>query len=144
MTQKNLNDTEQKAFDHANDGIRLGTEAKHVEALEQWKLAYELVDRGNDVDEDLTQWVRSGYGAALYDAAAYETAIEVSEKTLQWSEAQKSILSPLTIARAHLALGRPEAATPFLRSIHSRIGVEFFAQFEANHNDAIQAAISGK
>ncbi|WP_192814145.1 hypothetical protein [Nitratireductor pacificus] len=135
-----LKPTEQAAFDRANRGIELGVDAKHAQSLEEWRAATEIVGSG-DVREDLAQWVKSGYGAALYDTGAYAEAIEIALETLQWSEAQRSVLSLLTVARSQLALGYTDAAKPYLQKIHERIGADIYEQFEDDKHATIRSAL---
>ncbi|OCP01100.1 MULTISPECIES: hypothetical protein [unclassified Ensifer] len=145
MTKKRatpMSPHERQAYDHARNGIRLGTEAKYTEAVEAWRLASDIAD-AHLAFTDMYYWIKSGYGAALCDAGRYRESIAVSMLSRELTLERRQPLSSLSIARSFLALAEGEAAAPHLRDVHNLIGDAIFEQFDQDLEADVHAAIAG-
>lgn len=132
---------EREAFDQANEGIRLGAAGDHLHAVKHWEKASRIADeylQGTDIGF----WIKSGYGAALFDADRYGESITASESARPWCLGHGQPLASLSIARSYLALGQAGKARAYLREIHSLIGNEIFSAFKDSDEASIRNALS--
>ncbi|UGX87167.1 hypothetical protein [Phyllobacterium meliloti] len=136
-----MNPTERQAFDQANEGIRLGAIGNHLLAVKHWEKASRIADELLP-QTDINFWIKSGFGAALFDADRFDESIAISQMARDWCLGHKQPLASLSIARSYLALGQTTAATTYLREIHSLIGNDIFAAFNDSDEVKIRAALS--
>jgi tetratricopeptide (TPR) repeat protein len=135
-----MNPMQRQAFDQANEGIRLGAIGEHPFAVRHWEKASLIADE-HLPGEDINFWIKSGFGAALFDAGRYDESIRVSQMARDWCLAHKQPLASLSIARSYLALGQDKDATAYLREIHRLIGDDIFAAFKDSDEVKIHAAL---
>lgn len=132
---------EREAFDQANEGIRLGAAGDHLHAVKHWEKASRIADEHLQ-GSDINFWIKSGYGAALFDVDQYDESIATSEIARQWCLGHGQPLASLSIARSYLALGQTATARPYLREIHSLIGNDIFPVFKDSEAENIRNALS--
>lgn len=132
---------EREAFDQANEGIRLGAAGDHLHAVKHWEKASRIADEHLQ-GTDINFWIKSGYGAALFDVDQYHESIATSETARPWCLGHGQPLASLSIARSYLALGQTGNARPYLREIHSLIGTEIFSAFKDSDEANIRKALS--
>ncbi|MBA8880807.1 tetratricopeptide repeat protein [Phyllobacterium myrsinacearum] len=136
-----MNLIERQAFEQANEGIRLGAIGDHTLAVKHWEKASRIADE-HLPGADINFWIKSGFGAALFDAKRYEESIAMSQIARDWCLSHKQPLASLSIARSYLALGQNNNATAYLREIHSLIGNDIFAAFKDSDEVKIHSALS--
>ena len=115
------NQNEAEALALAQKGIEAGVDGHHAEAVKHWQAASDYADvhlPGADID----YWIKSGLGAALHDAGAYEEAIAASQLARAWCSARKHPLPVITIARSHRRLGNHAAAATYLAEARAIVG----------------------
>lgn len=138
-----MNDEERQAFDQANEGIRLGASGEPLLAVKHWEKASAIADEHLQ-GADINFWIKSGYGAALFDAGRYDEGIAISQMAREWCLSHEQPLASLSIARSYLALGQNSNAAPYLREIHELVGDDIFLQFNDTDEPAIRTALAGK
>lgn len=113
----------------ANRGILHDVNGARDQAVEAWEAASDYADThlaGADID----YWIKSGLGAALFEAGAYERGIAVSELALDWCSKLKQPLPALTIAKCHVKLGNRQAARDSFDQARHLAGDSVLDQFE--------------
>lgn len=131
MSRKNQeNPLEAQALALAQKGIEAGAAERYGEAVVHWRAALAYTDT-HLPDADIAFWIRSGLGAALYDAGAYEESIAVSKDALDWCAALKQPLAALTLAKSYRRLGDDAAAQAFLGQAHSLAGDSVLVSWNA-------------
>ena len=122
MSEKQTeNPREAEALAFARQGIEAGADGRHGEAVAYWQAASDHADAhlsGADIDH----WIKSGLGAALYDAGSYERSIAVSRLALDWCSARGFPLPAITIARSARRLGDHAAAAAYLARARALTG----------------------
>ncbi len=119
--RKPENPQETEALARAQKGIEADADGNHAEAAKCWKTALDYADL-HLPGADIHFWIRSGYGAALYEIGAYEESIAISKLALDWCAARKSPLPALTLARSYRRLGNHAAAQAHLDHARSLAG----------------------
>lgn len=115
------NPLEAKALSLAQMGIEAGAEERYAEAAEHWKAASDYADTHLE-GADIYYWIKSGYGAALYDTGAYEQSIVVSKAALDWCSSHGRPLPAISIARSYRGLGDHAAAQTYLEHARNLVG----------------------
>ncbi|ATQ44390.1 hypothetical protein [Caulobacter mirabilis] len=113
----------EKALALANQGIAFDAAGDHKQAAQRWEIASDYAN-AHLSGEDIDYWIKSGFGAALYEIGAYERSIAVSLVALDWCSRLNQPLPALTIARCHLKLGDPQAAETYLAMARALAGDE--------------------
>ena len=135
------NPDEAEAFRLANEAIRLSVGGDLEGALAHWRRASDLA-AARLAGHDISFWIDSGYGAALYDTGNFEASITISERARAWCAAIRQPLPALTIARAHIALGAPARATALLIEAYDLVGDRIFAGGAAAEAELLRAALA--
>lgn len=115
------NPHEAEALALAQKGIEAGAGGNHAEAVKHWETASDYADAhlpGADID----YWIKSGFGAALYEIGAYEQSIAISKRALDWCSALKQPLPALTLAKSYRRLGDTVNAQAFIDHARSLVG----------------------
>jgi tetratricopeptide (TPR) repeat protein len=131
----------EKALELADEAISLGAAERYAEALQRWEQASAFTDQhlaGRDID----RWIKSGLGAALFDAGRYRESIAVSETARLWCLKIGQPLPSLTLARSYLRLALPERAASYLQEVYGLIGDDIYQQFDAPDHEAIRTALA--
>lgn len=115
------NPHEAEALALAQKGIEAGVLENHAEAVACWQAASDYADVHLQ-GADITFWIKSGLGAALYDIGAYEKSIAVSKLALDWCSSHKRPLPALTMARSYRRLGDDAAAEVYLDHARDLVG----------------------
>ncbi|AOF88555.1 hypothetical protein [Sinorhizobium sp. RAC02] len=115
------NPREAEALTLAQKGIEAGADERYEEAAEHWKAASDYVD-AHLPGADIYYWIKSGFGAALYDVGAYEKSISVAKLALDWCSSHKRPLPALTMARCYRRLGDHAAAQTHIDLARSLVG----------------------
>ena len=137
VREKALN---KRALKLANRGIHHGACQHYATAVRHWQLASAFADRylpGRDID----YWIKSGYGAALFDVAEYEQSIVVSELARAWCRGIGQPLPSLTMARAYLQMGDSSRAEPYLTETHALIGDTMYEHFSPSDQATVRALL---
>ncbi|MGQ3211218.1 hypothetical protein [Shinella sp.] len=115
------NPCEAEALALAQKGIEAGAEGNHAEAAKHWEAASDYADThlpGADID----YWIKSGFGAALYDIGSYERSIAISKVALGWCFALKQPLPALTLAKSYRLLGDDAIAQTYVDQARGLVG----------------------
>lgn len=115
------NPHEAEALALAQKGIEAGVSRNHAQAATCWRAASDHADL-HLPGADITFWIKSGLGAALYDTGAYEESIAVSKLALDWCSLQKQPLPALTMARSYRRLGDDAAAQDYIEHARRLVG----------------------
>lgn len=122
MPQKQPEDPrEAEALALAQKGIEAGADGHHAEAAKHWESASDYADAhlpGADID----YWIKSGFGAALYEIGAYERSIAVSKIALDWCSSHKAPLPALSMAKSYRRLGDDAMAETYLNHARDLVG----------------------
>jgi tetratricopeptide (TPR) repeat protein len=118
-----------EAFEMANKAIALDAAGDRREARLQWQKASDHADR-HLLGEDIYYWIKSGFGAALFEDGEYERSIAISELALDWCRKINQPLPSLTIAKAYLKLGDRQSAVAHVIAAHRLIGDDVFDQLD--------------
>ena len=122
---------EAEALALAQKGIEAGVDGNHAAAAEHWKAASDYADThlpGADID----YWIKSGFGAALYEIGAYEQSIAVSKVALDWCSSRKAPLPALSIAKSYRRLGDAVAAQAYIDHARRLVGDSILEQWAAD------------
>jgi tetratricopeptide (TPR) repeat protein len=115
------NPHEAEALALAQKGIEAGAGGSHAEAVKHWEAASDYADI-HLPGADLDYWIKSGFGAALYEIGAYEQSIAISKRALDWCSALKQPLPALTLAKSYRRLGDDAMAQTYLDQARGLIG----------------------
>lgn len=115
------NPHEAEALALAQKGIEAGANGKHAEAATCWEAASVYADRHLQ-GADICYWIKSGFGAALYEIGAYEQSIAASKIALEWCSSHKAPLPALSLAKSYRRLGDDATAKIYLDHARSLIG----------------------
>lgn len=122
MSRKNQeNSLEAQALALAQKGIEASAAEQHDEAVVHWRAALAYTDI-HLPGADISFWIRSGLGAALYDAGAYEESIAISKDALDWCAGLKQPFAALTLAKSYRRLGDEAKAQTFLSHARNLAG----------------------
>ncbi len=127
-----------EALEMANKAIALDADEDRRAARLQWQEASDHAD-AHLVGEDIYYWIKSGFGAALFEDGDYERSIAVSKLAIDWCLKINQPLPALTIAKSYLKLGDRQAAAPYVRQAHRLIGDDAFEQVEAADRQILRA-----
>lgn len=130
-----------EALEMANKAIALDADGDWRAARLQWQKASDHAD-AHLAGEDICYWIKSGFGAALFEDGDYERSIAVSKLALDWCLNIDQPLPALTIAKSYLRLGDRRTAAPYVRQAHRLIGDDAFEQFEAADREILRDLVS--
>lgn len=102
-----------KALELANKGIAFDASGSVAEAAQCWRAASDYADTYLG-GEDIYYWIKSGFGAALYEIGDFHGGIAVSEIALDWCSNIGQPLPALTLVKCYLRLGDQQAARNYL------------------------------
>lgn len=115
------NPHEAEALALAQKGIEAGADGKHAEAAICWEAASDYAD-SHLQGAGIFYWIKSGFGAALYEIGAYEQSIPASKIALDWCSSHKAPLPALSLAKSYRRLGDDAMAQTYLDHARSLVG----------------------
>jgi tetratricopeptide (TPR) repeat protein len=121
----------------ADKAIGFDADRNYHQARLGWQKASDYADL-HLVGADIYYWIKSGYGAALFEDGDHERSIEVSKLALDWCLKINQPLPSLTIAKAHLKLGDPRSAVAHVREAYRLIGDDVFDQLDPADREAMR------
>jgi tetratricopeptide (TPR) repeat protein len=122
MPRKQPEDPRQaEALALTQKGIEAGADRNHAEAAKHWEAASDYAEAYLP-GADIYYWIKSGFGAALYEIGAYEQSIAVSKNALDWCSFHKAPLPALTLARSYRRLGNAAMAQTYIDHARSLMG----------------------
>ena len=122
---------EAEALALAQKGIEADADGDHAEAANRWEAASDYAD-AHLPGADIYYWIKSGFGAALYEIGAYEQSIAVSKIALDWCSSRKAPRPALSIARSYRRLGDSLAAQTYIDHAVSLVGDSILEQWAAD------------
>jgi hypothetical protein len=128
------NPHEAEALVLAQKAIEAGADGKHAEAAACWEAASDYAD-SHLQGAGIFYWIKSGFGAALYDVGAYEQSIAVSKIALDWCSSHKAPLPALSLAKSYRRLGDDATAKIYLDHARSLVGDSAIETWLASADD---------
>lgn len=117
-----------KALELAQMGIEFDASGQTVDAARSWQAASSYAD-SHLQGEDTYYWIKSGFGAALYEIGDYQGSIVESEIALDWCSGIKQPLPALTLAKCYLRLGEEDTARKYFSHACGLVGDNVLEHF---------------